>query len=144
MRFLWWTIPFVVGTMQPVIWGMNLRVDRSSGSIEAATILHVVGALTGALWFAAGLRGAGFGGLGAVPWWGWLGGVVGVTCMAATARAMPIVGVSVAFSLLVAGQLAASLLFEHHGWLGLEVRPATVSRVAGAGLCALGAWLVSR
>jgi transporter family-2 protein len=144
MRFLYWLAPVVVGILQPVIWGMNLRVDKASGPIEAATVLHVVGVFAGLAWFAVGVRGAGFGQLASVPWWAWLGGVVGLSGMAATIKSMPVVGVSAATALIVAAQLGASIAFEHYGWLGLEVRPATWSKVAGALMLASGAWLVSR
>lgn len=144
MRAIWWLVPVVVGFMQPVIWGMNLRVDKGSGPIEAATILHFVGALAGLVWFGVGLRGLGFGNLGSLPWWAWLGGVVGLSCMAAATKAMPVVGVSAAMGLIVAGQFGASIVFEHYGWLGLEVKPATLSKVVGAAMLACGAWLVAR
>lgn len=144
MRAWWMLVPVLVGTMQPVIWGMNLRMNKATGELEAATILHVVGAFVGLLWFAVGLRGGGFAGALAAPWWAWLGGAVGVSCMAAATRAMPAVGVSTALALIVAAQFAASIAFEHYGWLGLDVRPATWSRAVGALLLALGAWLVAR
>lgn len=144
MRALWILVVVVVGCMQPVIWGMNLRVNKETGPIEAATILHLVGTFAGIGWWLAGMRGQGLAGIGQIPWWGWLGGVVGLTCMAATTRAMPAIGVSAALAIMVAAQFGSSVLFEHFGLLGLDPRPASLARFAGVAMLALGAWLVSR
>ncbi len=140
-----WLLPAVLaGALQPVIWGMNLRMDRNTGPVEAATVLHVVGALTGLVFWFSGLRGQGFSGLSGVPAWAWFGGAVGLSCMAMVTRAMPVLGAATTLAVMVAAQFSASILCEHYGWLGLEVRAATLSRVLGAALLALGAWLVSR
>jgi bacterial/archaeal transporter family-2 protein len=144
MRLAWFLVPMLVGVLQPVIWGMNLKMKSGTGVMESATLLHLVGTVVGLGWFLAGMRGGGFAGAVSMPWWAWLGGAVGVTCMAAATRAMPVVGVSAALALMVAAQFGSSIVFEHFGWLGLEVRAATPGRWLGAGLMAVGAWLVSR
>lgn len=144
MHPLFVLIPVLAGVLQPVIWGMNLRMDRASGAVEAATILHLVGAVTGLGYWILGLRGQGFSGLGAVPVWAWFGGAVGLSCMAMVTRAMPMLGAAATLAIMVAAQFSASILFEHYGWLGLEIRPATWGKLLGAGLLALGAWLIAR
>ena len=79
-----------------------------------------------------------------MPWWAWLAGVIGVSGMAAINRAIPEIGVSAALAGIVAALFVASLLFEHYGLMGADVRAADPSRWLGAALLAAGAWLVSR
>ena len=140
----WWLVPVVVGLMQPVLWQMNLRLAKGTGDMEAAVILHVVGTVVGFGWVAAGLRQQGFSQLGSLPWWAFLGGAIGVTCMAAMNRAIPSIGVAAALALTVAAQLVAALLFEQFGLLGAEERAVSMGRWLGVGLLTVGAWLVTR
>ncbi|MCB9766359.1 MAG: DMT family transporter [Alphaproteobacteria bacterium] len=140
----WLLVPLAVGLAQPVIWQMNLRVAEKTGVMESAIVLHVIGTAIGLGWFLGGVRGAGFGGLGAVPWWAWAAGALGVSGMAAMNRAIPEIGVATALALTVAAQLSFALVFEHYGLLGAEVRPAMLGRWVGVGLLAVGAWLVTR
>lgn len=142
---LWLAIPVVVGLCQPLIWSMNMAVMQRTGMMEASTLLHAVGTAVGFLWLLGGLRGEqGLSQAGQIPWWGWLGGAVGMTCMAAMNRTIPVLGVSAALATLVATQFVASLAFEHYGWLGTEVRAVTATRLLGAALMAAGAWLITR
>lgn len=142
---IWLAIPILVGLCQPLIWSMNMAVMRRTGVMEASVILHAVGTAVGLMWLVGGLRGGpGFSQLGQIPWWAWLGGAVGVTCMAAMNRTIPVLGVSAALAILVATQFAASLVFEHYGWLGTESRALTGARALGAALMAVGAWLITR
>lgn len=144
MRALWFLVPAVFGALQPVIIQMNLSVARFAGVVEAAVLLHIVGAVFGLGIWGLGLRGVGFGAIAAAPWWAFLGGCIGVSGMAALNRAIPETGVTAAVGLMVAFQLAFSLVLEHCGWLGADIRLATPGRVVGVVLLAAGAWLVSR
>lgn len=142
---IWFVLPLLVGLVQPVIWRLNVAMARGTGDMEAAAILHGVGLIVGLGWVGLGLRGSpGLAGLAQVPWWAWLGGAVGVTGMAAINRTIPVLGVSSALALLVAAQFISSVAFEHYGWLGVAMRPASPERWLGAVLLALGAWLISR
>ena len=85
---LWLSIPIIVGLSQPLIWQMNLRMARHTGNMESAVILHIVGAVFGLSLAMGGLRGGWEGGLSAVPWWAWLAGAIGVSCMAMMNRAI--------------------------------------------------------
>ena len=140
----WLAIPMLIGLSQPVLWQMNLRVAKYTGEMESAVILHLVGTVVGLLCVAGGLRVHGFSGLGAIPWWAWLAGAIGVIGMAAMNKAIPHIGVATALAITVAAQLLAALVFEHFGWMGAHIREAVPSRLPGAGLLAIGAWLVTR
>lgn len=145
MSKLWLLVPVVAGLAQPAIWAMNLRLARDTGATEASMLLHLVGGVMGCLLLAAGMRGSpGLAGLSAAPWWAFGAGAVGVCVLAGMTRAVPVVGLALGMSVLVASQLGFSMLCEHYGWMGLPVHAATPGRALGVVLLAAGAWLVSR
>ena len=80
--------------------------------------------------------------LASAPWPLWIGGVFGATFIAASVVLVPRVGPGLFFALVIAGQLAAALLIEHFGWLGIDRQPISVVRVAGAALLLLGTALI--
>ena len=79
-----------------------------------------------------------------VPWWAWLGGLLGAFYVATSTIVAVELGATTLLGLALAGQLAAALVIDHFGWLGLPVNPITWARVAGVALVAVGVWLVSR
>jgi bacterial/archaeal transporter family-2 protein len=54
-------------------------------------------------------------------WWEFGGGVAGAIYMAIAVTAAPIVGVEMFFSLVVVGQLSASIFLDHIGFVGLPI-----------------------
>ncbi|HKB03439.1 MAG TPA: DMT family transporter, partial [Gemmataceae bacterium] len=57
------------------------------------------------------------------PWWVWTGGLLGVAFVWCTIWAVPKVGVSVMFPIVIAGQMIAAIVLEHFGWLGAPAQP---------------------
>lgn len=123
----------------------NALLGKASGSpIIAAFISFVVGAL--ALGLVAGVTSGKLCGPGLrqVPWYAWIGGFYGAFFVAVAAFAAPRLGVGVLLTAAVAGQLAAALVLDHYGLLGLTRHPVTVTRAAGFILVVVGAVLVRR
>ena len=79
-----------------------------------------------------------------VPWYAWLGGFYGAFFVAVAAFGAPRVGVGVLLTAAIAGQLAAALVLDHYGLLGLARHPITFSRGLGFVLVVVGAVLVRR
>ncbi|MCW7539484.1 DMT family transporter [Aquabacterium sp. A7-Y] len=77
-----------------------------------------------------------------MPLWSWLGGVAGVIYITAALVLTPRLGASGFIVCVIAGQVLASLLIDHHGLMGLTPKPATWSRVAGVLLIVVGMWVV--
>lgn len=121
----------------------NAMLGKASGSpIVAAFISFLVGtAALGAAVFATSGR-LTDPGLRQVPWYAWIGGVYGAFFVAVAAFGAPRVGMGVLLTAAVAGQLAAALVLDHFGMLGLVRNPVNVTRVLGLGLVLAGAVLV--
>jgi transporter family-2 protein len=80
----------------------------------------------------------------AVPWWAWLGGLLGAFYVASSTVVAAELGATTLLGLALLGQLATALVIDHYGWLGLPVNPITWGRLAGVALLGVGVWLISR
>jgi bacterial/archaeal transporter family-2 protein len=123
----------------------NALLGKTSGSpIVAAFISFVVGSIalgaavvvTSGRLFDPSLK--------QVPWYAWVGGFYGAFFVAVAAFGAPRVGVGVLLTAAIAGQLAAAVVLDHFGLLGLARHPVTLTRVAGLVLVLIGAVLVRR
>ena len=79
-----------------------------------------------------------------IPWWAWSGGFFGAVFIAIAIFLVPKLGAATFIALFVAGQLLASLAFDHFGWLGLDVRPIDATKLVGAALLVGGVVLIRR
>lgn len=75
-------------------------------------------------------------------WWAWTGGVFGAVYVVALIILLPRLGAGTAVSLLVTGQMLASLVFDHYGFFGLQEHPVNAIRLCGAALLILGVILI--
>jgi transporter family-2 protein len=82
--------------------------------------------------------------LAAVPWWAWLGGLLGAFYVASSTVVAVELGATTLLGLALLGQLATALVIDHFGWLGLPENPITWTRIAGVALLGAGVWLISR
>ena len=111
----------------------------------AALVSFAVGGTALALVVAAGLGGRGqLAEAARGPWWMWIGGLLGAVYVTAAVIAVPRVGAGVVIGAGILGQLAAGLAIDSLGWLGVNRVPVSASRVAGALLLLIGAWLLQR
>src|SRR5687768_15438850 len=77
-----------------------------------------------------------------VPPWLFTGGLIGAVFLFVSLFAAPRLGVATTIALLIAGQLAAALIVDHFGWLGVPVRPVNPYRVLGGGCLLAGVLLI--
>jgi bacterial/archaeal transporter family-2 protein len=75
-----------------------------------------------------------------VAWW--FGGLFGAAYLAIAIVLLPRLGAATVVALVIAGQLASSLLFDHFGWFGLPVQAMDLRRATGALLLVAGVVLM--
>ena len=75
-------------------------------------------------------------------WWAWTGGFFGAVYIAISIFLVPRLGAAFFVALLVAGQMVASIAFDHLGVLGLSEHPIDLSRLIGAVLLVAGVVLI--
>jgi len=85
-----------------------------------------------------------FGAAARIPWWAWSGGVFGAIFIGLAIVLVPQLGAATFIALLVAGQMLASLMFDHFGWFSLAQRPIDVTRLIGVALLVGGVILIRR
>jgi bacterial/archaeal transporter family-2 protein len=126
--------------------GLNARLRLALYSpIQAAFISFVTGTLLlGALTLISGEPWSTRAALAALPWWAWLGGLLGAFNVAMSVYLAPRLGaLSLAIS-IVCGQVLASMLLDHNGWLGYPRIELSGQRLLGAVLIIAGVCLVAR
>ncbi|GJE72272.1 DMT family transporter [Methylorubrum podarium] len=79
-----------------------------------------------------------------IPWWAWSGGVFGALFIGLAIVLVPQLGAAAFIALLVAGQMLASVAFDHFGWMGLAQRPLDGPRLVGIALLVGGVILIRR
>lgn len=80
--------------------------------------------------------------LGALPWWAWVGGLLGAFYVTVAVLAAPKLGAGALVAGVIAGQLLAVVVIDHFGWLGFPQRLLTLPRMVGVVLLGAGALLV--
>lgn len=144
MKWPYLLMALTAGLLIPVQAGINALLGRMAGGAEAAAFISfLVGTLALAVYLlilriplpltqtAA-----------TAPWWYWTGGLLGAFFVTASVLLVPRLGAGVMISVIIAGQIAASLLLDHFGMLGYPVRPLDLQRIVGAGLLAAGVFLI--
>ena len=74
----------------------------------------------------------------------WLGGVIGAIYLTTVAFLVPRLGVGLMFSLIIAGQMLITLLFDHYGILGVPIKEVNLPRFIGILFIIIGVVLIRR
>jgi transporter family-2 protein len=124
--------------------GINAQLRLAlSSPIQAAFISFFIGTvilglvvfIQGEPWFKPNA-------LPSIPWWAWLGGLLGAFNIAMSIYLAPKLGALVLAISIVCGQVIASLALDQQGWFGYPKIEITVNRVIGALLLIAGLFLV--
>jgi transporter family-2 protein len=78
-----------------------------------------------------------------VPWWAWLGGFLSILLILAQLYASPSIGAASFLGIIVTVGVAASIVLDNYGWVGFAVHPASLWRILGAVLMAVGVGMVA-
>ena len=133
-----------LGALLPLQVGANAELAGWLGAaIRAAIVNFLVGGVLLAAIAVAFYRGLPeASAFRSVPWWAWLGGLVGAAYVFGSTIVGPRLGAVAFFMFLLAGQSLASLVVDHYGWLGFREHAITPARVGGVALVAAGVALV--
>ena len=137
-------LAFVAGFCLPTQAGINTQLNLwSHSAVLTAAISFAVGTLVLAV-YALILRIPWPSGeaLTRYPWWMWTGGFLGAFLVASNVVLAPRLGAASMMSLIIAGQMFASLFLDHFGWLGYQVHPVSGLKMLGAALVVGGVVLI--
>jgi transporter family-2 protein len=74
----------------------------------------------------------------------WIAGFLGAFYVAAVIILAPKLGTALTFSLIVAGQMAVSLIFDHYGLLSLPIKHINFQRLLGVAFLMTGVLLIRK
>lgn len=145
MTVLFALIALLAGVLNTVQAGANTTLNKVLGQpVLVALTVSVANAL---VYLAAapflGLGWPGSGRVSQVPWWAWLGGVMGGAYVLAVILLAGRLGAAVFTGLTVTAGLITSVLLDHYGWVGFTQHPAGLWRILGCGLMIAGVALIS-
>ncbi len=144
-----WTLvglSVIAGMILPLQALMNGRLGHHlGGPIWAATVSFFIGTL-GLLAYQTVQRAniPSLAQFGSVPPWLFVGGFLGAFYVASATIVAPRLGTTALFSLVIFGQLVASLLLDHFGVLSAGNHPVNIMRVIGVVMVFGGAMLALR
>jgi transporter family-2 protein len=146
MNYILSTLAFFIGVLLPVQVGVNAELARHINSpVLAALVSFLVGSMcliVGAVvlrtplptWETAV----------SLPTWVWLGGLIGAAVVLCSILAGPKIGALALVGLLLTGQLVASILIDHNGWLGFPIQKMDLQRLFGVLLLVGGFMLIRK
>jgi transporter family-2 protein len=144
-RLLFILMALALGAVLPMQAAINARLAKTAGNpVMAAFISFAVGTIalmiflliTGQFQFKFISS--------SLPWWIWTGGLLGTFFVAGIVVLLPRLGVTLSFSLVLAGQMFAAILFDQFGWLGVAVREISPGKIIGAVLLIIGVVLIRK
>ncbi len=136
----------LVGMTVPTQAGLNSQLGKNLGEPYLASLasfsigLLSVGVFTlinPTVWPSASR-------LAGIPWWMWTGGFFGALFVTSLVLLAPRLGATTMLSLVIAGQMLASLIFDHFGVLGFPQHPLSLLRFLGAVLVMGGVFLIQQ
>jgi transporter family-2 protein len=144
-RAAWLALALVAGAALPAQGAINaqLRTDLDAPIAAGAVSFVVAAAGMGALLAATRAPRPQLDPLKRLPWWGWLGGLVGATYVTSVFLLIPEIGTAPTIALTVAGQQVASVFVDRYGLLRLSRRPVPPARLAAVAALLAGVLLIT-
>ena len=146
MQFIYYLLALLAGTMMPVQAAINHKLAvHVQNPVLAAFISFCVGMV--ALFSYILITGIPLGNLSYsknAPPVAWLGGLCGAFFVTAVVMVVPRLGVALTFSILIFGQMLATLPIDHYGFLGTAVKEINLPRIVGVVLIIIGVFIVRR
>jgi len=134
------------GAILPVQAAMNNKLaEYAQNPVLSAFLSFLVGLLALMVYMlATGVPLNNLSALKNAPFVAWMGGLCGAFFVTAVIVVVPRLGVALTFSIIVAGQMLATLPIDHYGFLGTAVREINLPRLLGVVLVIAGVILIRR
>ncbi|MCS7013665.1 MAG: DMT family transporter [Chloroherpetonaceae bacterium] len=146
MIYFFLLLAICAGAVLPVQVGMNTTLRQHLGSpilasltsFSVGTICLLVYAVVGRLPIPSVHT------ISAAPLWSWFGGTIGALYVTLAIVLAPRLGATTLIAATIAGQMLASMLIDHFGWLNFAERPISIERIIGIILLFVGVILIQR
>lgn len=78
------------------------------------------------------------GSLASLPWWGYLGGIIGMVCLTINIFLFPILGSVQTVIIPMVGQILMSVVIDNFGWFYAKTSPLSLTKLIGLILVVIG------
>ncbi|KAK9703646.1 hypothetical protein K7432_010621 [Basidiobolus ranarum] len=114
--------------------GVNATLGGHIGRSLSATISFTESFILMSIYFSVDTKFGtkfDFSNLKKVPWWGWIGGILGAFFVFLNILITPKLGAGTVLGIVVSAQAITSVIIDHFGLLGVPKRKATILRLCG-------------
>lgn len=115
-------------------------MDGDLGTLESVFITYFSGGVVIGLIMLI-QRGGNLSAWQQTPWYALSSGALGLIIVGVIGYCSPRLGLVAAFTVLISAQFFVGAVLDHFGWLGAQVRPLDLSRLAGMLTIMAGIWL---
>jgi transporter family-2 protein len=145
-QYIFLFVALLVGAFLPLQVGVNTKLGAAVGSpLISALISFCVGTIALLSYILiTGIPLANAANAKNAPPIAWTGGLLGAFFVASSIILLDKLGAAMTISLIIAGQMLMSLIMDHFGLLGMEVKPISLGRVAGVVLVVAGVVLIRK
>ena len=146
MGQLYIIVALAIGLLLPIQVGINAELaQRLSNPITASLISFIVGTVGLMVCLLVSRTPLpDWSTVTTLPTWLWFGGFIGAFAVFGGIVSGPKIGLLSLVTLVLAGQLLASLMMDHYGWLGLPVRELSLGRISGSLLLLMAVTLIHK
>ncbi|HHW03595.1 MAG TPA: DMT family transporter [Thermoanaerobacterales bacterium] len=135
-------IAFMAGVAMAAQGSMNSAVSKVIGLSEATFVVHFSATILMLVLLILSIGQGNWSNFYQLPWYYYLGGLIGVLITYGVVISIPKLGVAVATTAIIVGQVLTACLVDHFGFFGLEKIPFTWLKFLGLIFLAIGAKLL--
>ena len=121
---------------------MNSAVSKAIGLSEATFVVHLMATIVMTAILLLGFGKGNWASYGKIPWYYYLGGLIGVIITYGVVMSIAKLGAAVATTSIIVGQVLTACILDNFGLFGLEKTPFTWLKFLGIALLAIGAKLL--
>jgi transporter family-2 protein len=145
MNYFFLFLAFLIGVTNTIQSGVNSQLRIETQNPILTSIISFVTGLLGLLVVYTFFNKAphtSLETLRGISWWKWTGGILGAFYVMTVIVVIREIGPANMICLIVAGQLIASVVVDHFGWIGFPYHAVNAWRVLGLALIMGGVYLV--
>ena len=145
MQYVWMLLMAIIaGVVLPIQAGVNSQLGKSvENPVYGALLSFVVGTIGLIVYgLLTGMEFSKITQTRTLPWWMWVGGLLGAFYVVSIIVLAPRLGTALTFGITIAAQMLFSLILDHYGWLDLPVQSITWPRIIGVALIVGGVLLI--
>lgn len=144
-KLIWIILALLSGAVLPIQAGLNARLGTAAQSpVYASAISFVVGTIALILYIAITRQTISLTGIREIPFYIWLGGLLGAFYVTAIVLLFPKLGPGLTFGLVVAGQMIVSVVLDHYNILVAQQTSINYMKVLGIILVVVGVVIIRK